>query len=144
MAKHHTLKNLAAALWFIGGIVLFAKGSLLLAEANGLRPGNIHTWLAGGLGLLIGVFKARYLFIRIGLQNLSRIESLRQPHLWQFFRGRFFLFLAAMVLLGAALSRFAAGHYACLLSVAMLDWSIAIALIGSGHIYWARRRRPRA
>ncbi|MDH4162574.1 MAG: hypothetical protein OEW15_07770 [Nitrospirota bacterium] len=63
MEKHHTLKILAAALWFSGGIVLMTKGSLLLA----------------------------------------------------------------------------AGKYAFLLGVAVLDWSIAVALIGSGHIYRTRQ-----
>ncbi|MGD2077655.1 MAG: hypothetical protein PVH18_04705, partial [Chloroflexota bacterium] len=64
------------------------------------------------------------------------------PQLWQFFRPRFFLMLAIMILAGATMSRLAAGHYPSLIGVATLDLSLAIALLGSGIIFWRQRLRP--
>ncbi len=43
-----------------------------------------------------------------------------------------------MILLGAVLSRMAHGHYAFLIGVAALDFSIAMALLGSSYVFWQR------
>ena len=116
--------------------MLLLKGAGLLSEAADLRPGDKRTWLAGSSGLLIGALKARYLFARAGRKNLARIEALEQPRLWQFYRAGFFLFLALMITLGITLSRLAQGKFALLIGVGTLDLSLAVALLGSGHIYW--------
>lgn len=137
--SRRTLYILAAIVWHIGGIVLLIKGTSLLLEADSLRPEQNWQWFFVPFGLLLGLLKARYLFSKFCRKNLARIDALEEPRLWQFFRPRFFLLLAVMVLAGATMSRLAEGHYRSLLGVATLDMSLAIALLGSGLIFWRQR-----
>jgi hypothetical protein len=133
------LNILAALVWVAGGIVLLFKGTSLLIEAEALRPGQVWPWLAALAGLLLGGIKGRALFSKACARNLDRIAGLDRPRLWQFYRPRFFLFLALMITLGATLSRLAHGNYPFLLAVAVLDLSIAVALLGSSLVYLKRR-----
>lgn len=108
-------------------------------EAEELRPEAYWHWLAIIAGLLLGGVKGVTLFSRACRKNLERIAALEQPRPWQFFRPGFFVFLALMIASGATLSRLASGHYLFLVGVAILDISIAIALLGSSYIFWKRR-----
>jgi hypothetical protein len=137
--SRRTLYILSATTWHIGGIVLLGKAASLLSEADSLRPEQNWQWIFVVVGLLLGLLKARYLFSRFWRKNQRRIDTLDDPQLWQFFRPGFFLMLAAMILAGAMLSRLAAGHYRPLIGVATLDLSLAIALLGSGLIFWRQR-----
>jgi len=137
--NHRLLRILAVILWYIGGIILTLKGGELLFEAEALRPGQIWAWLTVGLGLFFGAIKVKYLFRKVCKKNLIRINSLDNPKLWQFYRLGFFLFLAAMIVLGATLSRMAHGNYPFLLSVAILDFSLATALLGSSPVFWEEK-----
>ena len=144
-----SLSVLAALVWYVGGIVLLLKGSSLLAEAAVLRPGLVWPWVAVGVGLLAGGLKARFLFSKSCKKNLARIAALERPRIWQFYRPGFFVFLAAMILLGATLSRLAHDRYAMLIGVAALDLALAVALLGSSVVFWrekafARRASPAA
>ena len=134
-----TLKILAALLWYVGGIILVSKGSSLLIEANMLKPGQNWTWLAVVIGLFIGGLKAKYIFSKSCRKNLARIDLLSKPKVWLFFRPRFFLFLVIMIVLGATLSGMAHANYPFLISVAILDFSLATALLGSSYIFWEQR-----
>ncbi|MCK5312804.1 MAG: hypothetical protein KAJ62_11880 [Desulfobacteraceae bacterium] len=134
-----TLKILAALLWYIGGIILVSKGGSLLIEADTLKPEQNWTWLALVIGLLIGGLKAKYLFSKSCKKNLTRIDLLIKPKVWQFFRPGFFLFLAIMIVTGVALSRAAHNNYIFLISIAILDISIATALIGSSYVFWKEK-----
>jgi len=131
-----TLKILAALLWYTGGVILVSKGSSLLREADMLKPAQTWTWLAIVIGLLLGGLKAKYIFSKSCKKNLARIDLLSEPKLWQFFRPGFFLLLTIMIATGATLSRMAHGNYTFLISVAILDISIATALLGSSYIFW--------
>lgn len=133
------LKVLAAAVWYVGGVMMLLKGGRLLVEADSLNPGASWTWLAGVGGLLLGLLKGKYLFIRNCRNNLDRIAALEHPMVWQFFSPRFFLALAAMILAGSTLSRLAHGHYPWLIGVATLDFTIATALWWSSQVYWRHR-----
>ena len=137
--SRRTLTILAAIVWHIGGIVLLLKAASLLTEAGTLRPEQNWQWIFVVVGLLFGLLKARYLFSKACRKNLVRIDGLEQPQLWQFFRPRFFLMLTIMILAGATMSRLAVGHYRSLLGVGTLDLSLAIALLGSGLIFWRQR-----
>jgi hypothetical protein len=139
--SHRTLYTLAAVVWHIGGFVLLLKGASLISEADSLRPEQNWQWLFIIFGLLLGLLKARFLFSKFWRKNATRIDALDKPQLWQFFRPPFFLMLAAMILGGATMSRLAAGHYRPLIGVATLDFSLAIALLGSGLIFWRRHLR---
>lgn len=134
-----TLKILAAIVWYVGGVILAVKGSALLIEANLLEPEQNWNWQAVLVGLVIGGIKARYLFSRACKKNLARIDQLNTPKLWQFYRPGFFLFLALMITLGASLSRMAHGDYVFLISVAILDFSLATALLASSYVFWRQR-----
>jgi len=122
--------------WFSGAIVLLLKATSLLQQANELRPGAYWSWAGAVTALLIGAIKARYLFSGFCRKNLDRIAALKNPQPWLAFRPRFYVFLAAMVLLGATLSKLAVGSYPALTAVMMLDISIGIALLGSSIVFW--------
>jgi hypothetical protein len=132
------LNILAALVWYIGGIVLLIKGSNLLLEAELLQPDKHWPWTAAITALLIGGIKAKFLFSKSCRKNIARIAALDQPKLWQFFRPVFFLFLLLMIMTGAALSYLAHGKYPFLLGIAALDFTIAIALLGSSYVFWKR------
>ncbi|MGI9233745.1 MAG: hypothetical protein ACR2RD_08960 [Woeseiaceae bacterium] len=130
---------MSAFVWFSGAIVLLLKGASLFSQAIALKPGEIGSWLAVAVGILIGAAKARYLFGGFCRKNLDRIAALDEPRLWQAFRPGFYVFLATMVVLGATLSKLAAGNYAALMALVILDVSIAIALLGS---IWVFSQHP--
>lgn len=132
------LRFLAATVWYAGSLALLFKGFDLIEEAAFLRPGHWGIWLAYGGGTGVGILKARFLFIKNGRKNLKRIDMLPQPRIWQFFRARFFIFLSLMILTGGVLSGAASGNYHFLIAVALLDFSIAIALFISGIVYFQR------
>ena len=138
-ASSRYLKILAAFVWYIGGIALLLKGASLLLEAEALRPDRPWPWVAVIAGLLIGSVKARFLFSKSCKKNLLRIDGLKRPRIWQFYRPRFLIFLVLMILAGATLSRLAHGNYPFLLGVAVVDFSISIALFGSSYIFWAHK-----
>ena len=50
--------------------------------------------------------------------------------------GRFFVFLLMMVSLGAYLARQAAGDEAWLISLAVVELSVAMALLASSRCFW--------
>lgn len=134
-----TLHILAALVWYAGGIVLLLKGGSLLVEAEALEPGKIWPWLAGILAVLLGALKARFIFGKSIKRNLARIAALDEPRVWQFFSPGFFVALTVMIAAGATLSRLAHGNYPFLIAVAVLDLSIAVALLGSSVVYWQQR-----
>ena len=134
-----TLNLLAALVWYIGGTVLLIKGSTLLVEAHILRPEIYWTWIAIATGLCFGGLKGKLIFSKCCQNNLARIRSLNQPKVWQIFRPWFFVFLAAMIATGATLSRLAHGNHYFLIGVAVLDFSIAIALLWSSNIFWKQK-----
>ena len=133
-----SVKLLAAVIWYGGGFILLWKAGELLQNAWMLRPGNISPWAALIIGVLIGIFKARYLFARVGENNLNRIDAIRRPKIWQCYRRRFFIFLIFMIVLGFLLSIWSHGRYVMLLGVAVLDLSIGVALLASSYVYWKK------
>jgi hypothetical protein len=132
------LKILAAVVWHGGGISLIYKAGGLLAEAFSLRPDPVWPWGVAVVGIVLGGLKARYLFSGVCENNLQRINSLVRPKIWQFYKKRFFIFLLLMIILGISLSRMAHDQYVFLLSVALLDLSIGVALMGSSYLFWKR------
>jgi len=134
-----TLKLLASLVWYSGAVVLSFKSSMLLSEAHNIEPNLLWIALAVLAGLMIGFIKAKYLFSRLCIKNLTRIEALQQPKLWQFYRTRFFFFLLAMIILGSFISQLAHGNYTTLLTMAIIEVSLATALFGSSHCFWKPR-----
>ena len=111
--------------------MLLLKGSDLWREAREMRAGDLWLWFAVVGGTVVGSLKIRYIFNPACRKNLDRIASLREPQLWQFFRARFFFFLALMIAAGAMASHGARGSFPFLITVATVDFSLAIALLGS-------------
>jgi hypothetical protein len=134
-----TLNILAASVWYVGGTVLLIKGSTLLVEAHTLRPEIYWNWIVIAAGLCFGGLKGRFIFSKCCQNNLARIRSLDQPKVWQIFRPWFFVFLAAMIATGATLSRLAHDNHYFLIGVAVLDFSIAVALLWSSNIFWKQK-----
>lgn len=135
MVSHRNLRVLAALAWLSGGVVLLLKGTSLHLEALAQKPGDFLPWLAGSAGVLIGLIKVKFLFNRFCRRNLDRIAALEQPKVWQFFRPGFMVFLAAMIVFGAVLSRLALENYPLLIGVIALDFSLATALLGSSLVF---------
>ena len=131
-----TLKRLAALVWYIGVVVLLVKSAGLFLEADRGGASSLLIILAMLSGLVLGWIKAKYLFTKMCDSNLKRINALKKPMLWQFYRFRFFIFLGLMVSLGAYLSKLAQGDYLMLIALATVELSIATALIVSSHCFW--------
>ncbi len=135
-ATHRQLKILAALLWLMGGVILSLKAAALLIEASALKAMGHLTGGAIIAGLTIGFIKVKYIFRKVCKKNLLRIERLEMPKLWAFYRPSFFLFLALMISIGATLSHLAQGDYSLLMAVAILDISLATALLGSSPVFF--------
>jgi hypothetical protein len=134
--SHTTLKLLAALVWYIGPVILFTKGADLANQAFDMEPkgwGRQFSWIAG---IIVGLIKTRYIFLKSCRKNMTRIDALETPKLWQFYRVRFFFSLGMMMLLGATLSRVSAGNHTFLVFVATLDISIGTALLLSSKVFW--------
>jgi len=116
--------------------VLVVKGSCLLAEAYMLKPELHWPWLAVVTGLALGFLQAKLVFNKSCRKNLDRVYTLERPKLWQFFTAKFFVMLVVMILVGVMLSRLAHSNYLFLLGVAVLDLSIATALLVSSCVFW--------
>jgi hypothetical protein len=133
--SHTTLKLLAALVWYIGPVILFTKGADLANQAFDMEPkgwGRQFSWIAG---IIVGLIKTRYIFLKSCRKNMTRIDALETPKLWQFYRVRFFFSLGMMMLLGATLSRVSAGNHTFLVFVATLDISIGTALLLSSKVF---------
>jgi hypothetical protein len=134
----YTLKLLAAVVWYSGVVILLIKSSSLFLEANRINPNQLWTVVAFLAGLILGSIKAKYIFKQLCFKNLRRIDTLKQPKIWNFYRIHFFIFLFLMITLGTFLSRAAQGDYLQLITVAIIDVSIAIALLGSSPCFWKK------
>ena len=130
------LRLLASLVWYSGAIVLSFKSARLLIEAHNISPNLLWIWLAVFGGLMIGAIKARYLFKPLCFKNLKRINALKHPRLWQFYRTGFFFFLLAMIILCSFISQLAHGNYPMLITMATIEVSLATALLGSSSCFW--------
>jgi hypothetical protein len=139
IVSNRILNILAAIVWYTGGIVLLLKGSNLLIEANTIKPEKYWPQLVAITGLFFGSLKARFLFNKSCQKNLNRIAALNRPRIWQFFRIRFFVALIVMITMSVILSGLVHNNYIILISVAILDLSISIALLGSSYVFWKQR-----
>ncbi len=134
--SHLKLRRLAALVWYTGILVLAVKSSSLMLEID--KEGIHRFWiiLAFGSGILIGWVKAKYMFGKLCLENLKRIYALKKPRIWQFYRPRFFVFLCLMISLGNYLPRLFQENNLMLILLAILELSIAVALLISSHCFW--------
>ena len=131
-----TLKYLAALVWHIGGFMLFRSGYKLISYAVVLKPGASWHWGAVVVGAVLGTVQALTIFTRSCRKNILRIEDLKDPKIWQFFRPGFFLALAVMITSGLLLNHFSQGKYYFMLIVAAVDFALTISLLGSSHVFW--------
>lgn len=137
-SNSNTLIKLAALVWYIGVVVLIAKSCTLLFAAYKSDTNLTYILMAFLCGIVIGKIKARYMFYNIGKKNIDRINLLVNPTLWQFYRKRFFVFLFSMIVLGTFLAGAAQGNNMALILLAVLECSIAFALLLSSHCFWEK------
>ena len=139
-SSHVRLLNiLAASVWCLGGVILLVKGGNLLAGSVSLFPGPVWPWVAAMAGLLLGVVKGKYLFSRSCRKNLTRISTLKNPRIWQFFSPGFFSLLLLMIAVGGGLSRLAHTSLPILVGVAVLDLGVGAALLASSRVFWQQK-----
>ena len=135
-----TLIFLAAAVWYIGGVMLFRSGVELIRSAVDLKPGGFLPWVAVLAGLILGIIQAKTVFTRSCRKNLHRINNLEDPRIWQFYRPGFFLALAIMITSGVLLNHWAQGNYFFMLGVTGLDFALTVSLLGSSYVYWTKNQ----
>jgi len=135
-----TLIFLAAAIWYIGGVMLFRSGVKLIWNAVQLKPGGPWPWLAVLAGLILGTIQATTIFTRSCRKNLHRINTLENPKIWQFYRPGFFLALMIMITSGVLLNHWSQGYYLPMLGVAALDFALTISLWGSSYVFWTKNQ----
>ena len=133
------LNILAAFVWCLGGVILLFKGGKLLAGSASLFPSPVWPWVVAISGLLLGAVKGKFLFSRSCKNNLTRISSLRNPRIWQFFSPGFFVLLLLMIAAGVALSRLAHTSFPALVGVVVLDLAVGAALLASSRVFWQQK-----
>ncbi len=131
-----TLVYLAAAVWYIGGIMLLRSGLELIVQIRSLKEDTLWPVIFIVLGIGLGVLQALVIFTPSCRRNLQRINQLEDPHLWQFFRPGFFLALVVMISFGVLLNHLSQGHYYFMLGVAAVDIALTVSLLGSSYIFW--------
>jgi len=131
-----TLVYLAAAVWYIGGIMLFRSGLELIIQIRELKSDILWPLIIITLGIALGIIQVLFIFRHSCRKNLQRINQLEDPRLWQFYRPGFFLALAIMITSGILLDHFAQGHYFFMLGVAAVDFTLTISLLGSSYVFW--------
>ena len=85
----------------------------------------------------------RLIFDKACRRNLDRIAGLTSPKIWAAYRPGFYLALVLMIAAGGTLSRLAQGNYGGLVAVAILDFSLAMGLLGSSRLYRTHRQQQR-
>jgi len=131
-----TLVYLAAAVWYIGGIMLFRSGLELVIQTRELKEGTLWPAIFIITGIVLGIIQVLFIFRHSCRKNMQRINLLNDPHLWQFYRPGFFLALAIMITSGILLNHFSQGHYFFMLTVAAVDFALTISLLGSSYVFW--------
>ena len=131
-----TLVYLAAAVWYIGGIMLFRSGLELIIQTRELKSDILWPLIIVTLGIALGIIQVLFIFRHSCRKNLQRINQLEDPRLWQFYRPGFFLALAIMITSGILLDHFSQGHYYFMLGVAAVDFALTISLLGSSYVFW--------
>ena len=133
------LNILAALVWCLGGVILLVKGVKLLAGSASIFPSPVWLWVVAIAGLLLGAVKGKFLFSRGCKKNLTRISSLRNPRIWQFFSPGFFVLLLLMIAAGVVLSRLAYTSFPALVGVVVLDLAVGAALLTSSRVFWQEK-----
>jgi len=137
--SHKTVKTASALIWYTGSLILIAKGGSLLVESYMIAQNTLWLCAAVITALLIGILKGELIFVKNCRNNLERIDKIREPRLYQCFKPTFWVFMGGMIGLGAVLSRLSHGSFYLLTAVAVLDLSIASALLWSSRIFWKLR-----
>jgi len=141
MTKQSSLYVLAALIWIGGAVSLLAKGVILLLNAEDIRGGQPWPWIAFASGILIGVIKSRLFLLKSCQKNLDRISGLLKPKLWQFYRVRFFIFLAVVISLGILVSSLSKDNYTGLCIIGAVDLSVGMGLFLSSYAFLKGRRK---
>lgn len=95
------LRFTAGGLWTTAGIVLLGRAVPWLVAAGATGA------IAGGLGVIVGILKGRFVFVPQAIRNVERINAL-SPHkekicLFAFQRVGSYFLIASMIALGILL-----------------------------------------
>lgn len=134
--RHATLKKIALAVWFTGVFVLVVKSSSLFLGAKAFGASPLLEGIAVCTAILVGWIKAKFMFVGFCRKNLVRIDGLKLPKLWQFYRPRFFFFLICMIVVGKLLASVAQGNSLFMVAVATVELSVGTALLVSSRTFW--------
>ena len=129
------LVKLAALVWFAGVFILLYKSTAMMIEAVGVGAPLSMVVLTVISGLIVGMIKAKTLFIHVCQKNINRILGLKSPRIWQFYRVRFFIFLFLMITLGNYAYHLSSSNAFLLLALSTLELSVSTALFISGKCF---------
>ncbi len=132
------LRLLAMLVWYVGFVALAIKSYRLFSQAYQIDS-DIYKLIGFMLlAFVLSLLKTRYIFTKSCRNNLSRIDALENPRIWQFYRVGFFIFLLIVISLGAWLSRMASGDYYFLVSVGVVDMALSLALLFSSYVFFLK------
>ena len=134
--SHTTLRKYAALVWFIGVAVLGTKSCRLFLEAQENAVQTHWLILAILFGVTLGGIKGKYFFVKICNKNITRINRLKNPKIWQCYRVRFYFLLGLMVTFSSQTYAFAEGNGIALLLLAIIELSVGTALLVSSSCFW--------
>jgi hypothetical protein len=100
-AKRRTLEWVAGVLWIAVGLLLLGRAIVWMLAAH--TAGVI----AAVIGLVLGIFKSRFVFIPLASKNVERIKALSPDRekicIFAFQAMKAYLLIAAMIALGILL-----------------------------------------
>ena len=134
-STHTNLVRLAALVWYAGVVILLFNSSGMFVEASTAGMPVAGILCAAAAGVMIGILKAKYIFIAICRKNIKRIVSLETPRIWQCYRIRFFVFLFLMVTFGNWAYHQSRSSALMLMGLAALELSVSTALLISSRCF---------
>ena len=137
ISKKHLI-IISAIVWYSGSISLAIKSLSLFNNAYDIYSNNAVIIIALLTGIIIGLIKGKYIFVKSCKKNIFRINNLQNIKLWLFFKPSFMIALAVMITTGSLLSKWAEGNYYSLIAVAILDLTISVALFYSSFAFWKK------
>jgi len=107
------LARLAGLIWLGVGLMLIARGVLMLRTAAA-EPESRSMWmlaLSAGCGLVLGAIKGNFVLVRSARRNMRRIDALEEPRAWNVFSARFAVLIGLMIAAGVGLRALAEHGY---------------------------------
>lgn len=112
----------------------------MLKEANVMKPNIEIISVVMATAFIVGLLKNKYIMTKFNLNNISRINSIENPKVYDFFELKFFFYLGLMIIAGIVMSGIARGNYNLLLIVGGIDLALSTALLKSSILFFNEKK----